>query len=74
MSLLKIEDISIKFGGLSAVNKVCLEVPKGSIVSVIGPNGAGKTTLFNIITGVYSPSEGKRSKIPSETDRSERTQ
>lgn len=46
------------FGGLLAVNKVNLEVPEHSIVSVIGPNGAGKTTFFNCITGFYTPDQG----------------
>lgn len=46
------------FGGLTAVNRVCLEVPEGSIYSIIGPNGAGKTTLFNCISGFYTPDHG----------------
>src|SRR5207245_5518200 len=46
------------FGGLHVVNDLDLHVDEGEIVSVIGPNGAGKTTLFNLITGVYEPTEG----------------
>jgi len=46
------------FGGLTAVNRVCLEVAEGSIFSIIGPNGAGKTTLFNCISGFYTPEHG----------------
>lgn len=57
--MLKLEDVTIKFGGLTAVNNVSLEIPKGSIFGLIGPNGAGKTTLFNLISGVYKPTSGK---------------
>nr|WP_253294631.1 ABC transporter ATP-binding protein [Anaerocolumna aminovalerica] len=53
------EDVTIKFGGLTAVNNVSLEIPEGSIFGLIGPNGAGKTTLFNLISGVYKPTSGK---------------
>src|SRR5947207_12277296 len=47
------------FGGLVAVNDVEFTVPEGSIVSLIGPNGAGKTTFFNMLTGVYKPTDGR---------------
>jgi ABC-type branched-chain amino acid transport systems, ATPase component len=57
--MLKLEGVTIKFGGLTAVNDVTTEVPKGAIFGLIGPNGAGKTTLFNIISGVYAPTSGK---------------
>jgi branched-chain amino acid transport system ATP-binding protein len=57
--LLNLEDVSKAFKGLMAVNKVSLEVREGEILGLIGPNGAGKTTLFNLITGVYPPTEGK---------------
>ena len=57
--MLKIEQATIKFGGLVAVNEVSFEVKDGSIFGLIGPNGAGKTTLFNIISGVYAPTSGK---------------
>lgn len=59
MSELKLENVSKKFGGLMAVNQLNMTVPDGKILSLIGPNGAGKTTVFNMITGVYPPSEGK---------------
>ncbi|GFO69332.1 ABC transporter ATP-binding protein [Geomonas limicola] len=58
MSILKLEDVTIRFGGLVAVDKVNLSVDKGTIVALIGPNGAGKSTMFNLITGIYKPTEG----------------
>ncbi|NLI92015.1 MAG: ABC transporter ATP-binding protein [Peptococcaceae bacterium] len=58
MSLLRMEDVSIRFGGLLAVYNVNLSVQPGEIHSLIGPNGAGKSTIFNLITGIYKPSEG----------------
>ncbi|HHU69730.1 MAG TPA: ABC transporter ATP-binding protein [Thermoanaerobacterales bacterium] len=57
--LLEVEDISIKFGGLTAVQNFSLDLKPGEIVGLIGPNGAGKTTVFNIITGIYKPTSGK---------------
>ena len=58
MSLLKLEDATIKFGGLVAVNKVSFELNDGDLFGLIGPNGAGKTTCFNLITGVYALTSG----------------
>lgn len=58
MSLLKVTDLTKNFGGLCAVNKVNMEINQGELIGLIGPNGAGKTTLFNLLTGVYEPSEG----------------
>ncbi len=55
---MKLSDITIHFGGLTAVDSVSFELEKGTIFGLIGPNGAGKTTLFNIISGVYKPSRG----------------
>ncbi len=56
--MLKTKDITIKFGGLTAVDSLNLEVNEGETVGLIGPNGAGKTTAFNMITGVYKPTSG----------------
>lgn len=56
--ILKVNNLTIKFGGLVAVNNVTLSQEKGEILSLIGPNGAGKTTLFNLLTGVYQPTSG----------------
>jgi branched-chain amino acid transport system ATP-binding protein len=56
--LLELKGVSMSFGGLACVSKLDLFVAEGEIVSVIGPNGAGKTTLFNLVTGVYEPTEG----------------
>ena len=53
--ILRLENITMQFGGVIAVNNMNLEVGEGEIVSLIGPNGAGKTTAFNVITGVYQP-------------------
>jgi branched-chain amino acid transport system ATP-binding protein len=59
MSILETRQVTKRFGGLSAVNRVTIRVPENSIFSIIGPNGAGKTTLFNCITGFYQPDEGE---------------
>ena len=56
--ILKVADVTKKFGNLVAVNRASLEVNRGEIVGLIGPNGAGKTTLFNAISGLYRPEEG----------------
>ena len=58
MSCLQVDDLTVRFGGLTAVNEVDFKVEPGRIVSVIGPNGAGKTTVFNAITGIYEPTAG----------------
>lgn len=57
-SILKTDSITMKFGGVTAVNNLSIEVNEGEIVALIGPNGAGKTTAFNVITGVYVPTSG----------------
>ena len=57
-NVLRLENITMQFGGVVAVNNFSMEVNKGEIVALIGPNGAGKTTAFNAITGVYEPTNG----------------
>lgn len=59
MALLKVENITKRFGGLVAVDNLSLSVEKGEILGLIGPNGAGKTTAFNMISGYYKPDEGR---------------
>ena len=58
MTLLSLDHITKRFGGLTAVNRVSFAVDEGQVVGLIGPNGAGKTTVFNLITGNYRPDEG----------------
>lgn len=58
MTLLEIKDLVKNFGGLSAISNVNISLDHGELIGLIGPNGAGKTTLFNLITGVYEPTEG----------------
>ncbi len=59
MTLLSVQDVSKRFGGLQAVGGVSFDVPGGAIKALIGPNGAGKTTLFNLISGVLPPDSGR---------------
>lgn len=58
MRILQVSDLTIRFGGLVAVNGLNLGIDQGEIVGLIGPNGAGKTTVFNLLTGVYQPTSG----------------
>ena len=60
MNILKMEKITMQFGGVVAVDNLSLEVNEGEIVSLIGPNGAGKTTAFNVVTGVYAPTNAEK--------------
>ena len=58
-NVLRVENVSMQFGGVVAVDDLSMEVNEGEIVALIGPNGAGKTTAFNVITGVYAPTNGQ---------------
>ncbi|MCQ2420559.1 MAG: ABC transporter ATP-binding protein [Clostridia bacterium] len=58
-NVLHVENVTMQFGGVVAVNNLSMEINKGEIVALIGPNGAGKTTAFNCITGVYEPTNGR---------------
>ena len=57
--LLVVEHLTMRFGGLVAVNDLSFQVGRGDITALIGPNGAGKTTVFNCVTGFYKPTEGR---------------
>lgn len=57
--VLKMEHVTMQFGGVVAVNDLSMEIHQGEIVALIGPNGAGKTTVFNVVTGVYEPTNGR---------------
>lgn len=57
--LLQVANLTINFGGLAAVSDFSVNIQEGELIGLIGPNGAGKTTIFNLLTGVYAPSEGK---------------
>ena len=57
--LLVVEHLTMRFGGLVAVNDLTFQVGRGDITALIGPNGAGKTTVFNCVTGFYKPTEGR---------------
>jgi len=59
VSLLRVEGLSKKFGGVNAVEDLSFDIRPGAVYSIIGPNGAGKTTLLNLLTGVYKPSAGR---------------
>ena len=56
--MLLVDNLTISFGGLTAVSNFSLKIGEKEVVGLIGPNGAGKTTLFNMLTGVYKPDEG----------------
>lgn len=58
-TLLELTDLTVRFGGLTAVESLNLRIPQSNIRALIGPNGAGKSTVFNVITGIYRPTEGR---------------
>lgn len=57
--MLQIDQMTMRFGGVVAVSEATMQINKGEIIGLIGPNGAGKTTVFNVVTGIYPPTEGK---------------
>ena len=57
-AVLRVQQVMQRFGGLVALQNINIDVYSGEIVGIIGPNGAGKTTLFNVITGIYKPTQG----------------
>jgi branched-chain amino acid transport system ATP-binding protein len=59
MSILEARNVTMRFGGLAAVKSLTMKVERGALYGLIGPNGAGKTTVFNVLTGVYCPTEGQ---------------
>lgn len=59
MSVVKVNNLCMFFGGVKAVENVAMDIKKGEIIGLIGPNGAGKTTLFNVLTGMYKPTHGE---------------
>ena len=58
VSLLDVSDITVKFGGITALDRLSFDIDEGEICALIGPNGAGKTTLFNVVSRIYDPTEG----------------
>lgn len=58
-NILELKNLTMQFGGVTALNNVSLQVKEGEILALIGPNGAGKTTVFNVVTGVYRPTQGE---------------
>lgn len=59
MTLLDVHDVSVRFGGIVALNRLSFTIDEGQICGLIGPNGAGKTTMFNVVSRIYQPTEGK---------------
>src|SRR5690349_519650 len=57
--VLAAREVTVRFGGLTAVNNVDIEIPPATIIGLVGPNGAGKTTLFNVISGLQRPNRGR---------------
>lgn len=64
LTLMKIDDVVLSFGGIQAIKGVSFDIKKGEIRAVIGPNGAGKTAMLNIINGFYRPDSGKIGSFP----------
>lgn len=73
-TILSLQNVTMKFGGVTALNELNLEVKRGEILALIGPNGAGKTTVFNVVTGVYKPTSGKIHFLGTEINTQKRFQ
>ena len=58
MALMEVKNLTMRFGGITAIDDLSFEIEKGSVTALIGPNGAGKTSAFNCLTGFYKPTEG----------------
>lgn len=58
MALLEVDDVTVRFGGIVALQGLSFEIERGQICGLIGPNGAGKTTMFNVVSRVYQPTDG----------------
>ena len=67
MPMLEVKNLGISFGGLRAVDDFNLSIEKGELYGLIGPNGAGKTTVFNMLTGVYKPTDGRAARRTGRT-------
>ncbi|MEI2421281.1 ATP-binding cassette domain-containing protein, partial [Arthrospira platensis SPKY2] len=59
MSLLEVQDVTVRFGGITALDGLSFTIDEGQICGLIGPNGAGKTTMFNVVSRIYQPSDGR---------------
>jgi branched-chain amino acid transport system ATP-binding protein len=73
-TILSLQNVTMKFGGVTALNDLNLEIKRGEILALIGPNGAGKTTVFNVVTGVYKPTNGKIKFLGTEINNQKRFQ
>lgn len=73
-TILSLQNVTMKFGGVTALNELNLEVKRGEILALIGPNGAGKTTVFNVVTGVYKQTSGKIHFLGTEINTQKRFQ
>lgn len=73
-TILSLQNVTMKFGGVTALNDLNLDIKRGEILALIGPNGAGKTTVFNVVTGVYKPTNGKIKFLGTEINNQKRFQ
>lgn len=73
-TILSLQNVTMKFGGVTALNDLNLDIKRGEILALIGPNGAGKTTVFNVVTGVYKPTNGEIKFLGTEINNQKRFQ